>query len=164
MVVETGNLYEGVVPERAEPKLKLEDSMAEFLVKKWWEQAKSTPLDQRDEIGKIYISKFLGLGDEKANAFAQNNQLIFREVGNALWNVQPEVTTPFWYRIGELFPCLHTPDEVSYLTCGDKLVRINNVNRFITTFEEYPGDPINEPSRVLRNLSSSACTYRPTTA
>lgn len=154
-MLETKVSYDGIVPKRAEVNLNLKDPVAKTIVGKWWDQAKSTPLDQRDEIGKVYISKFLGLGDKTAEAFSQNDDFAFHQVRETHLEIQPEITTPFWVGINELFPDLHTPDEIEYLICGDKLVRINNVHRFIASFEEGMGDPRKEPSKVLGNLTRS---------
>lgn len=143
---------EGLVPpKRGKNPNKLKDQAAMLILDKWWKLGESTPIEERDQVGRAYVSDYLELGEEVADSFSKLSLNAFSLVGAAQREPKQEDTSPFWDRICELFPTLHTPEEINYLTSGNRLDRQNKVLRFMKTFEAE--DLTQEPSRILRDLT-----------
>ena len=148
---------EGLLPpKRGKNPNKLSGEFVTQILDKWWRIGELTPVEERDQVGKTYISVYLELGDEIAEAFSSLSQNAFSIVGKAQRECKQEDTKPFWNGITELFPDLHTPGEIDYLTTGSSLAKRNAVLRFMKTFETE--DLTQEPSRVLRDLTRNEGT------
>lgn len=148
---------EGLLPPpRGENPNKLKDKLATSILDKWWRIGESTPIEERDQVGIAYISTYLDLGEEVAEAFSKLSMNAFSLVGQAQRQLTQESTDLFWDRICELLPNLHTPEEIAYLTSGDSLTKRNCVLRFMKTFEAF--DLTQEPSRILRDLTRNEGT------
>lgn len=143
---------EGLLPpKRGKNPNKLKDQTAMLILDKWWKLGESTPIEERDQVGRAYISDYLNLGEEVAESFSKLSLSAFSLVGSAQRESKQEDTSAFWNRICELFPALHTSEEINYLTSGEMLDKRNSVLRFMKTFEVE--DLTQEPSRILRDLT-----------
>ncbi len=84
----------------------------------WFSQRDVATIEQKDGIGRLYISKLLGLGDEVAKSFEAGDRKAFHQVGKIQsGSVGPdENPKSFWEGVCGLFPSDYTQEDVVLLT------------------------------------------------
>jgi hypothetical protein len=95
---------------------RFKDTEAQAISNKWYSLEETATVEQKNQIGFLYISKFLGLGDETAQKFAQGEFNADHAVGTKQSGIPMEIdVAPFWEEVRKVFPNLHTDEEIKFL-------------------------------------------------
>ncbi|MDA2922793.1 hypothetical protein MYX07_06045 [Patescibacteria group bacterium AH-259-L07] len=121
----------------------------------WFSQRATATVEQKNEVGLVYISKVLGLGDDVAQRFAQGDQNAYRQVGmrqGGAENYTPDLES-FWARVRELFPGIYRDDDISFLVKQNDVVATWH---FLWQLEI----PLAAESPILGDLAINAHVYK----
>lgn len=132
---------------------KLKNERAQGFSDLWFSQRTIATIEQKDKVGLSYISKFLGLGDEAAEQFAQGDDDVYHTVGTMNAAIPVRDTTEFWKEIQRLFPDVYTDEDIEFLITRGGLL---GVIHFLGQLEV----PCAEESRVLRLLAENVAAYK----
>jgi len=130
------------------------DPRAQRLSDLWFSQRENTTVEQKNKVGLVFISKFLGLGDETAQRFTQNDSAAYHEVGMKQAAIPVDADTQgFWQEVREIFPTSYQNNDIAFLAdeCG-----IQGVLHFLWQIET----PLAEQSPILRMLAQNAHVYK----
>jgi len=138
----------------------------------WFWQRKTATIEQKHSVGMAYVSEFLGLGQEKAEAFAKGSRRAYYAIGVARREIQSanpfffRKTTAerlpkafrknivaFWQKIREIFPDGYTDGDMEVL-CN---LSHETVEHFMSQFEPI----LAEDARINRSLRSNEVFFTP---
>lgn len=156
---EAGILVRNAREERARersPKTnlnKFKDPLAQRLSDLWFNQMSSASVEQKDRVGLAYISKFLGLGEEVARKFTEEDPDAWHQVGLKQSAVPQTDATDFWREVSQIFPDTYSEDDIGFLI---KDGGVAGVLQYIGQLEI----PLAWESPILRSLSINAHSYK----
>jgi hypothetical protein len=138
----------------------------------WFWQRKTATIEQKHRVGMAYVSEFLGLGQEKAEALIKGSRRVYYAVGVARREIlgansfffrkttaerNPEMfrnnIVLFWQKIREIFPDGYTDGDMEVL-CN---LSHDAVEHFMLQLEPI----LAEDARINRSLRSNEVFFTP---
>jgi len=163
-------LSRSLIPENND--CRFTDSHMQRFSDLWFWQRKTATIEQKHSVGMAYVSEFLGLGQEKAEAFAKGSRRVYYAVGVARREIltanppffrktmakrYPKIfrknIVAFWQRIREIFPDGYTDGDMDFL-CN---LSHETVEHFMLQFEPI----LAEDARINRSLRSNEVFFTP---
>lgn len=137
-----------------ENPFEFEDQRAQRLSDQWFSSSKSTSVEQKDRIGKAYISKYLGLGDDTARQFMEGDENAWHAVGMKQAGIPEDAdASAFWQEVQSISPGIHTKEDVEFL------INESGVDGVFYFLDQI--DPIGRTeSPVMRKLNVNADVYK----
>lgn len=134
------------------------DPRAQQFVDMWVSRSETATSEHKDRVGVAYISHVMGLGDEIAERFAQYDGSVWGRVGlRQSWSPDDPFERDlrgFWENINEIFPGLHTEEDIAYLV---------DPGEWFAAFEflfEMSRFDVGALSSVLQRLLTNAHAYK----
>jgi hypothetical protein len=148
------------------------DSHVQRFSNLWFWQRKTATIEQKHRVGMAYVSEFLGLGQEKAEALIKGSRRVYYAVGVARREIlgansfffrkttaerNPEMfrenIVAFWEKIIEIFPDGYTDGDMEVL-CN---LSHDAVEHFMLQLEPI----LAEDARINRSLRSNEIFFTP---
>ena len=133
---------------------KYSDERAQRFSDLWLSQRETATVEQKNEVGLVYISKVLGFGDDVAQRFARGDSDAYHQVGmrqGGADSYTPDLVG-FWEKVRELFPGTYTDEDISFLTQQCCVATWHLMWQLEI--------PLAEESPVLQALSTNAHSYK----
>jgi hypothetical protein len=118
----------------------------------WFSQRKTASIEQKDKVGRAFITKVLGLSKEIARNFANGGRGAFNVVGAKQIAIHGTDLADFWREVEMIFPDLYRENDIIFLA----KYGINAVTHFLDQIEISGA----ERSPVLCLLAKAAQIYK----
>ncbi len=140
----------------------MDDNLRAQVFRQEWKKkfAEIVSVETKDQIGKLYISKALNLGDDIANAFILGDSTAYHEVGIVQSGIpdNQEAVSNFWNSVNPLLPEQYPLNVVQWLI---EPGGIDGIFTFILLLNSQHNEIAdNHFSHVLHDLHVNAHAYK----
>jgi len=136
------------------------DVQLQYFSDLWFKQQKTATVNQKHMVGMAYITDFLGLGEEVAEAFLRGGGRAYYVIGhnrilihNASLHLVRGNISAFWRKVKGIFPGVYSNEEITFLS----RLSFQTVEFFIKQLEPT----LAEDAQINRSLRSNETFFFP---